>query len=522
MARADRSETSRNAGQLLLAEKERLLRIWQRRVRDDPDVPEAERLPEPLLRDDMPGFVDGLARALGCADLVDASDAVVKAEACAKEHARQRISEQYGVRSALREWGHMHAALLEVIAGPGGVVDAETAHVIGAVVHTSMVRAGVEMQRAALADVERAAAELAAVIESVPEAIYIGTAAGVSRANRAALELLGYDSVGEMNRDLPVLVEQLAIRDPATGRGVPPGDLAYARALAGERNVSEVTVRHLKTKQDMIVRTAAAPVVLGGEVLGAVAINTDVTAARHAEARLADEATFRERFIGILGHDLRNPLSTIVMGITTLMAQGDAPPGHLRVLRRLMRSAQRMTGMIDAILDLTRARLGGGIPLQPRDVDLAALCRTALEEFEGMHPGREIRFEARGDTRGFWDPDRLAQVVSNLVGNALEHGATDEPIDIEVHGGDEDGDEAVRIVVRNSGPQIPPGLVTTLFEPFKRAARPAESGMGLGLGLYIVHAIVAAHGGTIAVRSLGRETTFTVELPRRAPAASLR
>ena len=168
--------------------------------------------------------------------------------------------------------------------------------------------------------------------------------------------------------------------------------------------------------------------------------------------------------------------------------------------------------MIDQILDLTRSRIGGGIAIERKPTNLGKLATDVVAETSLAHGGKPVAFEARGDLDGQWDPDRLAQVVSNLVGNALVYGDQGS-VKVAVAG---DGSN-VRLTVHNTGPPIPSELQTALFDPFRRGERDSNAAhtAGLGLGLYITHEIIVAHGGRIDVRSNETEgTTFTVELPR--------
>ena len=217
----------------------------------------------------------------------------------------------------------------------------------------------------------------------------------------------------------------------------------------------------------------------------------------------------RERLLGIVSHDLRIPLNSITLATDALLLRENVPESVLSGVRRIARSAARMSRMITDLLDFTRARVGGGIPLQRRPTRLLDLVRSTLEEFEVSHPDRIVLSTGPGPFTGEWDPDRLAQVVSNLVGNALQHGAQGTPVRVglRVEGPD------VLLTVTNQGDPIPEPLLPLIFDPFRRAAH--SRSQGLGLGLYIVQQLVLAHGGFISVNS--REdtgTTFTVRLPR--------
>ncbi|WP_426755606.1 sensor histidine kinase [Myxococcus sp. Y35] len=241
----------------------------------------------------------------------------------------------------------------------------------------------------------------------------------------------------------------------------------------------------------------------------------DGTARHHAMARLYEEAEFRERFIGILGHDLRNPLNAIVLSARAL-SQRPLPAAQQQCAQRIEASAARMGAMISDILDLTRARLAGGIPLHRSTVNLATVCRLVVEELSAAHPGRCIVFDVTGLSQGFWDEDRLAQVLSNLLGNALEHGAPDSAVTLRCM--DVNGHQVLE--VHNAGVPIPSQYLETVFDPFRQVGCARDKGHrrgGLGLGLFIVKQVVQAHGGAVGVCSSEAEgTTFTVKLPRDA------
>ena len=227
------------------------------------------------------------------------------------------------------------------------------------------------------------------------------------------------------------------------------------------------------------------------------------------EQQLSGSARFREEFIGVVGHDLRNPLSAIRTGAQLLLKRGALDARDAAVVERVVASADRMSRMIDELLDFARGRLGGGIPIRRTLVDLHALCTDVIEEARTAH-GREIRLTLSGRPRGQWDSDRLAQVISNLVGNAIQHSPAGSTITVTAR--DEQGYAVIE--VNNTGAPIPHELLGRIFEPFHRGSRTESH--GLGLGLYIVERIVAAHGGTIAVRSAQEAgTTFEVRLPRR-------
>jgi signal transduction histidine kinase len=181
-------------------------------------------------------------------------------------------------------------------------------------------------------------------------------------------------------------------------------------------------------------------------------------------------------------------------------------------LSRILSSGQRMSRMIDQLLDFTRARAGGGIAVSPREANLADLCSQAVGELELVYPDRKIRCDFAGDQGGTWDPDRLLQIISNLVANAGQHAAPGSDIDVRIDGRSA---EALLLEVHNEG-AIPPALLPGLFDPFRVTRHRRDHSRGLGLGLFIVKELVRAHGGTVEVASSeAAGTTFTVRLPRR-------
>lgn len=226
----------------------------------------------------------------------------------------------------------------------------------------------------------------------------------------------------------------------------------------------------------------------------------------------------RKMFLAILGHDLRGPLNAMTMSAELLTQTGGLDAEAAETARQISASAGAMARMITDILDFTSASLGAGMPVSLAPTDLGRVCRDVVDETQAAHPTRTLRYEPHGDLSGEWDADRLRQVVSNLLGNAVQHGAG--PVGLTVSG--EVGD--VLLVVHNGGAPIPPSVLPTLFDPFVRAAAaesPARRRHGsLGLGLYIARELVAAHGGTIDVTSSADGgTAFSVRLPRRHRAA---
>jgi len=218
-----------------------------------------------------------------------------------------------------------------------------------------------------------------------------------------------------------------------------------------------------------------------------------------------------EMFTAVLGHDLRNPLSAILMAAH--MVQHQSEDETVRgTAKRILMSGKRMTRMIDDMLDLARARLAGGIPLKVSHSDLAEPVQRVVREYETAFPQRRVELQQDGDLAGEWDAERLAQVASNLIGNALQHGAADASVEVRLDGSHP---EVVVLSVVNAG-TIPPRVLPHLFEPFQGGQREPGQNQGLGLGLYIVQQIVQVHGGSVDVRSGDADRiVFQVKIPRK-------
>jgi phosphoserine phosphatase RsbU/P len=221
----------------------------------------------------------------------------------------------------------------------------------------------------------------------------------------------------------------------------------------------------------------------------------------------------REQFMAILGHDLRSPLASITLS-TDALVQLQLQEPYDRLVEEMGKTSRRMSELIRDVMDFARGRLGTGISVNARPCDLGAVCNEILAEVQRANPGRTIALAQRGDLRGEWDRGRLGQLVTNLLGNAVTHGA--DPILVELTGARNE----VRLSVSNHGATIPKRALATLFEPFSRTRSALGGrGEGLGLGLYIVNEIVRAHRGSVTVSSVDDLTTFVVRLPRTRSAS---
>lgn len=220
-----------------------------------------------------------------------------------------------------------------------------------------------------------------------------------------------------------------------------------------------------------------------------------------------------EMFSALLAHDLRSPLSAILASAQLLQRRTD-DPASLEAAARIASSGKRMARMIEDMLDLARARLAGGIIVKRESADLRLLVERVVREHQAAAPGRHIDSSYDGDFSGLWDPERIAQVASNLIGNAIKHGDPGAPISVLLEGTRRD---SVALMVKNTG-TIAPDVLEHLFDPFRGGRREPGRAEGLGLGLYIVSKIVQAHQGTVDVKTgPGNETIFQVRLPRTVP-----
>jgi PAS domain S-box-containing protein len=373
-------------------------------------------------------------------------------------------------------------------------------------------------REALLVELEREHERLETVIRQMPAGLVIAEAPSgrIALANEQAELLLGAsirtDTVGRYTGFQPF---------HSDGRPYSNEEMPLVRALwQGEVVVDQEVRIHTANGNQVVLLVNAAPIrERHGRVVAAVSAFQDITVRKQVEEMSERQAHFRERFIGILGHDLRNPLNAILLSSQMLLRQG-LPEAQVKAVARVASSADRMKRMINDLLDLTRSRLGGGIPISPRLVNLREVCRHVFEEHEVAHPSCELRFEASGSCWGEWDADRIAQVLSNLLGNAIQYGRQGTPVRVSLRDAQEGG--KLELSVHNEGSPIPGEILPALFDPFRRGVHPEGSltgPRGLGLGLFIAHQIVLEHGGSIDVRSSEVEgTTFTVSLPRRPPA----
>jgi PAS domain S-box-containing protein len=239
----------------------------------------------------------------------------------------------------------------------------------------------------------------------------------------------------------------------------------------------------------------------------------DITELKHQEQEAQRRADFEQYLAGIVGHDLRNPISVIMLAAGRELRRKDAEERLRETLKRILVAAERANRMIDTTLDFTQARLGGGLRVERRRVDVHELTRQVVDELRLNHPDRVLEVVSQGEGSGELDGDRLAQVITNLVTNALKYSTEGTPVRVRTSG----REQTLALEVHNEGNPIPAELLPRLFTPLKRGEpEVSRYGRSMGLGLFIVDHIDRAHGGLIDVESdETRGTTFTVHLPRK-------
>ena len=378
-------------------------------------------------------------------------------------------------------------------------------------------RRAVEMDRQRLLSaIEAERARLASVLDQMPAGVFIAEAP----SGRLVLASRQVEAITGRPFNPSIPLEDYS-QGPLTaqhpdGRDYTTEELPLTRSLRqGEDVRGEEMLLQRPDGERVTVLVSSAPIRdREGAIVAAVATLVDVTERRRAQEAALQAARFGERLIAIVSHDLRNPLNAIQLSVTQLLHSEALPERERRLVTRLARSGDRMKRMISELLDFTRGRLGGGIPILRVPGDLRAVVRQGVEELEAAWPERALRLHvAPGRYEGAWDSDRLLQVVSNLGGNALQYSPADAGVTFNLS----DAGDAVVLEVHNPGEPIAPDMVPHLFDPFHRgtSSHSGGTGGGLGLGLYIVEQVVKGHGGRISVTStVEAGTTFRVTLPR--------
>jgi PAS domain S-box-containing protein len=362
-----------------------------------------------------------------------------------------------------------------------------------------------------LADATAKELALSHLIESIQEGLLIvGVDGRMSQVNRAAERVMGHPR--------EVLIGA-AFEDErwwcADGSGNRDAAALFARALQ-QSDVfrSELHVETDGGRTALVAEATALRDARGSADCVAVSLR-DVTDDRRDLDLARSNLEFQQQIIAIVGHDLRNPLATIIGSIGLLRRQAGLTPASIASLDRLARSSARMARLISNLLDYARTRRPGGLPVVLSWANLHAICKDSVDECRAAHPSAVVVLKTTGDATGSWDADRIEQALTNLIVNAIEHGEQ-APVIVESIA---TAPRLVEIKVHNRGTVIPADVLPELFKAYRRGVRGERSGPpgSMGLGLFIVAQIAAAHSGRVYAESSNESgTTFTIELPRVA------
>lgn len=263
---------------------------------------------------------------------------------------------------------------------------------------------------------------------------------------------------------------------------------------------------------DYLPKATLDPAQLARRLSRAVKLHRAQEETRAAQAALAERMAVDELLLGVVSHDLRNPLNAVLMA-TRLLEREGLPGSAQTSTARIRRATERALRLISDLLDFSQARIGGGLPVVREPVDLAAVLGQVVEELSLVHPARTLEVQEDGEMSLSGDRGRLAQLLGNLVSNALQHSPPDSVVRVRLTA----GEGRLRVTLHNDGPPIPPEVLPHLFEPLRRGPQAGASRGSVGLGLFISDQIARAHGGSLTAHSAeGRGTEFILDLPRGA------
>lgn len=363
---------------------------------------------------------------------------------------------------------------------------------------------------------DRRAAELEAVLASLPDALYIGDQAGIHRVNQLALDQLGFSTIEELQADIADLGERIRTRDPRTGQRLRPEEEPFVRALRGESVAREVATTHLVTGEEVIVRCSARPIRLDGKILGAIAINTDITAEKRNEALLAQQAAELARsneelqqFAHVAAHDLQTPLRMIQTYSQLLQRryQGQLDDVADEFIRHVVKGVTSMTELTEGLLQLAQA--GEGSP-DRMNIRIGTVVDDVLTNLQPSTQETRATVTCGDLPTVVADRLQLLQLFQNLIGNALKYRDPERPPQIRITAELRDG--AYCFAVADNGLGIEAKHHERIFAPLKRLHGGEIPGTGIGLA--VCKKIVERHGGRIWVDSEpGQGSTFYFTLP---------
>jgi signal transduction histidine kinase len=447
-------------------------------------------------------------------------------------HAMERMREGFNLEQLAWEYSALRSTLLRLNVAEGSTLTADAFVVLNDAIDQAVIRALTKFHRSQLRmldALERIAREgLVAEPEALDALLHrllhviLETTESV---DTAVIFLLQWDRL-VLRAGVGVERDVEGTFSLAVGEGFAGAVAASKKPILTNSAETDPRVRNDVLRMNGVRALYAVPLIYGDQVIGVATMGSrvasdfgvddrqilrstaDRAAAFIAQRRVAEE---RELFLHILGHDLRSALNTIVLGSASFDRSESLSPSGKKTVERLRAAARRMEQIVGDLGDYSKAQATGGLPLDREKVDLGELVRQLAGELQALHADRALLLDLAGDATGEWDRGRLMRVVSNLVGNAIAYGTPSTPVKLAVSG----DDDRVTLRVHNEGAPIPPELLPRLFEPFQRGS----TGVGTGLGLFIVQQIAHAHGGTVTADSApGRGTTFSVRLPRRARA----
>ncbi|CAN5660075.1 hypothetical protein BH11MYX1_BH11MYX1_09100 [soil metagenome] len=496
------------------ANAKRLLDEWTTRL-----APLAPVSSESELRDHVPFLLNELITALRTGALPDYSPN-------AKEHGRQRYRLGFDIETVVREYGLLRDVILDAIERGSVPITLGEVRILTSFL-TEVVADGVtEHQRqqarereqvtqrtaALFAEARASARQLQYITDALPCLIsYFDANERYVFVNKAYQDWFGKP------RETVVGATLFELLGAAAYAHMKP---TIARGLAGEHLTVESHAVPYRSGGTRDIQVTYAPQRDDdGQVAGVVALVEDITKRRQLEVERSSleererrRSDFERQLIGIVSHDLRNPLNVVLLGAQLMRQVSGLDERMVKQITRIQSAAERANRLVRDLLDFTQARLGGGIRIDPKPADVHALVRAMIEELGVSAPTRTIDLECRGDGAGVWDPDRISQVLQNLIGNALKYSPDEGVVRVIC---DATADPVV-VTVHNEGVPIPATKLEILFEPYERGTSSSDGvNRSVGLGLYIVKHIVEVHGGTVVVNSTASEgTNFVVRLPR--------